>query len=111
MASWPIVRWTVPRLGVAYAWALPFLTMCRHFQRPAYQAEAFCNFQSIWAHLLCRSRTQPPRRTGLWPQGNSRVARATRTAWRLRSVVGGSGGSSHLDSSEPNSQKANGVKE
>ena len=26
MASWPIVRWTVPRLGVAYAWALlPFL--------------------------------------------------------------------------------------
>ena len=26
MASWPIVQWTVPRLGVAYAWALlPFL--------------------------------------------------------------------------------------
>ena len=21
MASWPIVRWTVPRLGIAYAWA------------------------------------------------------------------------------------------
>ena len=41
MASWPIVRWTVPRLGVAYAWALPFLTMCRHFQRPAYQSGSF----------------------------------------------------------------------
>ncbi len=26
MTSWPIVGWTVPRLGVAYAWALlPFL--------------------------------------------------------------------------------------
>ena len=21
MASWPIVRWTVPRLGIPYAWA------------------------------------------------------------------------------------------
>ena len=41
MASWPIVQWTVPRLGVAYAWALPFLTMCRHFQRPAYQSGSF----------------------------------------------------------------------
>ncbi len=25
MASWPIVRWTVPRLGVVYAWALLFI--------------------------------------------------------------------------------------
>ena len=42
IASWPIVRWTVPRLGgVTYAWALPFLTMCRHFQRPAYQRGSF----------------------------------------------------------------------
>ena len=41
IASWPIVRWTVPRLGIAYAWALPFLTMCRHFQRPAYQRGSF----------------------------------------------------------------------
>ena len=37
-------------------------------------------------------------------KGNSRVA-ALADCWRLRSVVGGSGGSSHLDSSEPNSQK------
>jgi hypothetical protein len=41
MTSWPIVGGTVPRLGVAYAWALPFLTMCRHFQRPAYQSGSF----------------------------------------------------------------------
>ena len=34
MGSWAIVQWTVPRLGIAYAWALPFLTMCRHFQHP-----------------------------------------------------------------------------
>ena len=27
MASWPIVRWTVPRLGVAYAWALSPLSL------------------------------------------------------------------------------------
>ena len=62
------------------------------------------------ANLLCRPRAQPPRRTGLWPQGNSRVA-ALADCWRLRSVVGGSGGSSHLDSSEPNSQKAIGGKD
>ena len=110
MALWPIVRWTVPRLGIAYAWAFPFLPMCRHFQRLAYQSGSFCNLQSIWAHLLCRPRAQPPRRTGLWPQGNSRVA-ALADCWRLRSVVGGSGGSSHLDSSEPNSQKAIGGKD
>ena len=41
MALWPIVRWTVPRLGIAYAWAFPFLPMCRHFQRPAYQSGSF----------------------------------------------------------------------
>ena len=41
MALWPIVRWTVPRLGIAYAWAFPFLTMCRHFQRLAYQSGSF----------------------------------------------------------------------
>ena len=34
MGSWAIVQWTVPRLGIAYAWALPFLTMCRHVQPP-----------------------------------------------------------------------------
>ena len=34
MSSWAIVQWTVPRLGIAYAWALPFLTMCRHVQPP-----------------------------------------------------------------------------
>ena len=41
MALWPIVRWTVPRLGIAYAWAFPFLPMCRHFQRLAYQSGSF----------------------------------------------------------------------
>ena len=44
MALWPIVRWTVPRLGIAYAWAFPFLPMCRHFQRPAYQSGSFLQF-------------------------------------------------------------------
>ena len=34
MGSWAIVQWTVPRLGIAYAWVLPFLTMCRHVQPP-----------------------------------------------------------------------------
>ena len=32
IASWPIVRWTVPRLLIFYVWVLPFLTMCRHFR-------------------------------------------------------------------------------
>ena len=41
MALCPIVRWTVPRLGIAYAWAFPFLPMCRHFQRLAYQSGSF----------------------------------------------------------------------
>ena len=41
IASWPIVRWTVPRLRIFYVWVLPFLTMCRHFQRPAYQRGSF----------------------------------------------------------------------
>ena len=41
MALWPIVRWTVPRFGIAYAWAFPFLPMCRHFQRLAYQSGSF----------------------------------------------------------------------
>ena len=41
MALWPIVRWTVPRLGIAYAWAFPFLPMCCHFQRLAYQSGSF----------------------------------------------------------------------
>ena len=41
IASWPIVRWTVPRLQIFYVWVLPFLTMCRHFQRPAYQRGSF----------------------------------------------------------------------
>ena len=41
MALWPIVRWTVPRLGIAYAWAFPFLPMCRHSQRLAYQSGSF----------------------------------------------------------------------
>ena len=41
IASWPIVRWTVPRLLIFYVWVLPFLTMCRHFQRPAYQRGSF----------------------------------------------------------------------
>ena len=44
MALWPIVRWTVPRLGIAYAWAFPFLPMCRHFQRLAYQSGSFLQF-------------------------------------------------------------------
>ena len=43
-------------------------------------------------------------------RNSSRVA-ALADCWRLRSVVGGSGGSSHLDSSEPNSQKAIGGKD
>ena len=29
MASWPIVRWTVPRLGIARLGAYAFLTDCR----------------------------------------------------------------------------------
>ena len=41
IASWPIVRWTVPRLRIFYVWVLRFLTMCRHFQRPAYQRGSF----------------------------------------------------------------------
>ena len=126
MASWPIVQRTVPRLGVAYAWALPFLTMCRHFQRPAYQAEAFCNLQSIWTHLLCRPRTQTSsnvlasgrkethaspiyfwwRRFGEPPRNSSRDA-ALADCWRLRStVVAEAGVSSQIGPSEPNLQKA-----
>ena len=41
IASWPIVRWTVPRLRIFYVWVLPFLTMRRHFQRLAYQSGSF----------------------------------------------------------------------
>ena len=44
MGSWAIVQWTVPRLGIAYAWAFPFLPMCRHFQRLAYQSGSFLQF-------------------------------------------------------------------
>ena len=62
MASWPIVRWTVPRLGVAYAWALPFLTMCRHFQRPAYQSGSFWQF-SVHMGLSTLSLAHPTSRT------------------------------------------------
>ncbi len=94
MASWPIVRWTVPRLGVAYAWALPFLTMCRHFQRPAYQSGSFFAIFSPYGPIYF-------------------VARAPNLldVHKPYAVVGGSGGSSHLDPSEPNSQKANGRKD
>ena len=45
------------------------------------------------------------------PSRNSSRVAALADCWRLRSVVGGSGGSSHLDSSEPNSQKAIGGKD
>ena len=124
MASWPIVRWTVPRLGIAYAWALPFLTMCRHFQRPAYQSGSFWQFSVHMGLSTLSPRTQPPGRTGLWSRKPTRrqfifAALLRRTfaqqfpvaaladCWRLRSVVvGGSGDSSYLNPSEPNLQKS-----
>ena len=84
----------------------------------------------IWAHLLCRLGPQSPQRTGLWPQGNSRVAdlflaaplRRTFAQQLPRRCASGllasqvrfvaeAGGSSQLNPSEPNSQKANGRKD
>ena len=34
----------------------------------------FSAYGPIRGHLRCRQRPQSPRRIGLWPQGNSRVA-------------------------------------
>ena len=129
MALWPIVRWTVPRLGIAYAWAFPFLPMCRHFQRLAYQSGSFLQFSvHMGPYFVARApnlldvpasgrketHASPIyfwwRRFGEPSRNSSRVA-ALADCWRFRSVVvGGSGDSSYLNPSEPNLQKANGRK-
>ena len=130
MEACRFVRRFVTDWGIAYAWGLPFLPMCRHFQRPAYQSGSFLQFSVHMGPSTLSLAPQPPQRTGLWPQGNSRVADLFLVAPLRRTfaqqlprrcasgllasqvrLVGGSGGSSHLDPSEPNSQKANGRKD
>ena len=44
MEACRFVRRFVTDWGIAYAWGLPFLPMCRHFQRPAYQSGSFLQF-------------------------------------------------------------------
>ena len=44
MEACRFVRRFVTDWGIAYAWGLPFLPMCRHFQRPAYQRGSFLQF-------------------------------------------------------------------
>ena len=126
MEACRFVRRFVTDWGIAYAWGFLSYPCVVTSSAQLIKAEAFCNFQSIWAHLLCRSRTQPPRRTGLWPQRNSRVADLFLVAPLQRTFAQqlprrcASGlltsqvrrrrwkrGSSQLDPSEPNSQKAN----
>ena len=117
---------SVSRLGIPYAWALPLLTTCRHLPRPAHQSGSFLQSSAHMGPSTLPPAPQPPQRTGLWPQGNSRVAdlflaaplrrifaqqpprvAALADCWRLRfAVAGGIGGSLQLDPSELNLQKA-----
>ena len=119
MEACRFVRRFVTDWGIAYAWGLPFLPMCRHFQRPAYQSGSFLqssvhmdpstlspatSISSTYRPLAARKLTR--RRFGELSRNSSRVA-ALADCWRLRSAVaGGIGGSSQLDPSEPNLQKS-----
>ena len=110
---------SVSRLGIPYAWALPLLTTCRHLPRPAHQSGSFLQSSAHMAQLLCRPHSQPPRRTGSGRK-KTHASSIRRTfaqqlprrcaSWLLASQVRRrrwKRGSSQLDPSEPNSQKAN----
>ena len=111
---------SVSRLGIPYAWALPLLTTCRHLPRPAHQSGSIfaifgpyglsCfvahtpNLLDVPAsgrkktHASSIRRTfaqQLPRRCASWLL----ASQVRRRRWKR--------GSSQLDPSEPNSQKAN----
>ena len=73
MGSWSIVQWTVPRLEIAYAWALPFLTMCRHFQHPAYQNGSFLQ-SSVHMDPSTLSPAHPTSST-YWPLAARKLTR------------------------------------
>ena len=73
IASWPIVRWTVPRLRIFYVWVLPFLTMCRHFQRPAYQRGSFLQ-SSVHMDPSTLSPAHPTSST-YWPLAARKLTR------------------------------------
>ena len=73
IASWPIVRWTVPRLLIFYVWVLPFLTMCRHFQHPAYQNGSFLQ-SSVHMDPSTLSLAHPTSST-YWPLAARKLTR------------------------------------